>query len=147
MADDTLAWFRLASISATNAARVMSRSLAISFKLSQNSSSMLTLVLCPAMTIERFETRALTACPRKGAMWDWMIAWLFGQEARALGANGRKSSRCWQQATRGGRVTPAVKTKLSSRHRSALGAQVPQKCSGTRKRRTPSASDGLDRHT
>jgi len=41
------------------------RSPAISFKLFQNSSSMLTLVLWPAMTIERFETRDFTLIPRK----------------------------------------------------------------------------------
>jgi hypothetical protein len=39
----------------------MPRLLAISFKPFQNASSMLTLVLCPAMTIERFETEDFTA--------------------------------------------------------------------------------------
>src|SRR5262249_45987056 len=39
----------------------MPPSLAISFKLFQNSSSRLTLVLWPAMTIERFEIRDFTA--------------------------------------------------------------------------------------
>src|SRR6516162_9654740 len=41
----------------------MPRSRAISFKLSQNWSSRLTLVLWPAMTIERFETEDFTASP------------------------------------------------------------------------------------
>ena len=36
---------------------------------------------------------------------------------------------------------------LSSPHRSALGAHLPQKRSGTPERRTLSASDGLDRNT
>src|SRR5215467_3502791 len=41
----------------------MPRSPAISFKLFQNSSSRLTLVLWPAMTIERFETEDFMSSP------------------------------------------------------------------------------------
>src|SRR5262249_11350958 len=55
--------WRLPSITATDSARVMPPSSAISFKLFQNSSSRLTLVLWPAMTIERFEIRDFTASP------------------------------------------------------------------------------------
>src|SRR5262249_16751877 len=54
---------RLPSIAAPNSARVMPRSPAISFKLFQNSASRLTLVLWPAITIERFETGDFTASP------------------------------------------------------------------------------------
>src|SRR5262245_7414390 len=61
MADDRLACSRLPSIAAINAPRVVPRSPAISFKLSQNWSSRLTLVLWPAMTIERFVTEDFTA--------------------------------------------------------------------------------------
>jgi hypothetical protein len=39
------------------------RSLAISLKLFQNSSSRLILVLCPAMMIERFKTRYRASSP------------------------------------------------------------------------------------
>jgi hypothetical protein len=42
----------------------MPRSPAISFKLSQNSSSMLTFVFWPAMLIERFETRGTASASR-----------------------------------------------------------------------------------
>jgi hypothetical protein len=56
MADDRLTCLRSPSIAPTNAATVMPRSLAISLKLFQNSSSRLILVLWPAMTIERFKT-------------------------------------------------------------------------------------------
>jgi hypothetical protein len=48
--------FAIAIDRADHAATVITRSLAISLKLSQNSSSTLTLVLWPAMTIERFKT-------------------------------------------------------------------------------------------
>jgi hypothetical protein len=41
----------------------MPRSVAISLRLFQNSSSRLTLVLCPAITIERLETEDFTAFP------------------------------------------------------------------------------------
>src|SRR5262249_21150523 len=61
MADDRLACSRLPSIAATNAVRVVPRSRAISFKLSQNWSSRLTLVLWPTMTVERFVTEDFTA--------------------------------------------------------------------------------------
>src|SRR5262249_20418743 len=61
---DRLACSRLPSIAVTNAARVVPRSRAISFKLSQNWPSRLTLVLWPAMTIERFETEDFMASAR-----------------------------------------------------------------------------------
>src|SRR6516162_8938156 len=63
MADDRLACCRSASIAPTNSCKVMLRSPAISFRLFQNSSSRLTLVLWPAMTIERFEIGDFTASP------------------------------------------------------------------------------------
>jgi hypothetical protein len=54
----------------------MPRSRAISFKLFQNSSSRLTLVLWPAITIERFETEDLTASlPRKLAIGTNPLSW------------------------------------------------------------------------
>jgi hypothetical protein len=56
MADDRVACLRSPWIAPIIAARLMPRSPAISFKLFQNSSSMLILVLWPAMSIERFDT-------------------------------------------------------------------------------------------
>ena len=64
MADDRLACLRSPSIAPIIAERLIPRSSAISFKQSQNSSSMLTLVLWPAMTIERFETGDTASPPR-----------------------------------------------------------------------------------
>ena len=66
----------------------MPRSPAISFKLFQNSSSRLTLVLWPAMTIERFETGDFTASPPRISHRYYMTVWLFGQEIPRLGATG-----------------------------------------------------------
>jgi hypothetical protein len=63
MADDRLA-SRSPSIAPIIAARLMPRSPAISFKQFQNSSSMLTLVLWPATTIERFEPGDTASPPR-----------------------------------------------------------------------------------
>src|SRR5262245_66190474 len=64
----------------------MPRSPAISFKLFQNSSSRLTLVLWPAMTIERFETGDFTASPPRISHRYCMTVRLFGQETPRLGA-------------------------------------------------------------
>src|SRR5262249_36271149 len=64
MADDRLACLRPPWIAPIIAARVMPRSPAISFKLSQNSSSTLILVLWPAMTTERFKTGDTAPPPR-----------------------------------------------------------------------------------
>src|SRR5689334_8713598 len=64
MADDRLTCLRSPSIAPTNAATVTPRSLAISLKLFQNSSSRLILVLWPAMTIERFKTGDTAFSPR-----------------------------------------------------------------------------------
>src|SRR2546429_3978360 len=56
MADDRLPCCRSESIAATKSDKVMSRPLAISLSPFQNASSRLTLVLWPAMTIERLTT-------------------------------------------------------------------------------------------
>src|SRR5665213_3877257 len=56
MAEDRLPWRRSVSMLATISERVISRLPAISFRPFQNASSRLTLVLCPAMTIERLTT-------------------------------------------------------------------------------------------
>src|SRR4051794_26478885 len=56
MAEDKLPCWRPVSMVATNSDNVMSRLPAISFRPFQNASSRLTLVLCPAMTMERFMT-------------------------------------------------------------------------------------------
>src|SRR5260370_14907615 len=56
MAEDRLACRRSWSIAATMSDKVKSRFAAISFNPVQNASSRLTLVLCPAMTIERLTT-------------------------------------------------------------------------------------------
>src|SRR5947209_12322602 len=64
MADDRLACSRSPLIAPIIAASVLPRSTAISFKLSQNSSSTLTLVLWPAMTTERFKTGDTASPPR-----------------------------------------------------------------------------------
>src|ERR1700704_1586520 len=56
MADDKLPWRRSESIVETRSDKVTSRSSAISFRPFQNASSRLTLVLWPAMTIERLIT-------------------------------------------------------------------------------------------
>src|SRR4029453_3826731 len=56
MADDRLPCCRSESIAATSSDKVISRSLAISLSPFQNASSRLTLVLWPAMTIERLTT-------------------------------------------------------------------------------------------
>jgi hypothetical protein len=53
---------------------------ALSFKLFQKSSSRLTLVLWPAMTIERFETGDFTTSPPRISHRYYMTVWLFGQE-------------------------------------------------------------------
>src|SRR5882724_5795318 len=80
MADDKLPWRRSESIVETRSDKVTSRAPAISFKLFQNSSSRLTLVLWPAMTIERFETGDFTASPPRIRHRYYMTVWLFGQE-------------------------------------------------------------------
>src|SRR5437764_10322315 len=56
MADDRLPCCRSESIAATKSDKVMSRPLAISLSPFQNASSRLTLVLWPAMTIDRLTT-------------------------------------------------------------------------------------------
>src|SRR5580658_5413074 len=56
MAEDRLPCRRSWSIAATMSDKVKSRLAAISFNPVQNASSKLTLVLCPAMTIERLTT-------------------------------------------------------------------------------------------
>src|SRR5438067_9826915 len=56
MADDRMPCRRSESIVATKSDKVMSRPLAISFSPFQNASSRLTLVLWPAITIERLIT-------------------------------------------------------------------------------------------
>src|SRR5262245_225467 len=56
MAEDRLPWRRSWSIAATRSDKVMPRPTAISLSPFQNASSRLTLVLCPAITIERLTT-------------------------------------------------------------------------------------------
>src|SRR5580700_4830754 len=56
MAEDRLPCRRSWSIAATMSDKVRSRLAAISFNPVQNASSKLTLVLCPAITIERLTT-------------------------------------------------------------------------------------------
>src|SRR5437016_8832505 len=56
MADDKLPCCRSESIAATSSDKVMLRALAISLSPFQNASSRLTLVLWPAMTMERLTT-------------------------------------------------------------------------------------------
>src|SRR5580658_2312385 len=62
MADDRLPWCRSESTVATKSDNVMFRSIAISFRPVQNASSRLTLVLWPAITMERFTTGDFIAC-------------------------------------------------------------------------------------
>src|ERR1700710_1709619 len=63
MADDKLPWRRSESIVETRSDKVTSRVPAISFKPFQKASSRLTLVLGPAMTIERLTTGDFIAPP------------------------------------------------------------------------------------
>src|SRR5258708_7767775 len=63
MAEDKLSCWRSVSILPTSSDSVMSRSLAITFSAFQNASSRLTLVLWPAMTVERLMTEDFIACP------------------------------------------------------------------------------------
>src|ERR1700761_6509352 len=56
MADDRLPWRRSVSIDATRSDSVTWRDTAMSLRLFQNASSRLTLVLWPAMTIQRLTT-------------------------------------------------------------------------------------------
>src|SRR6185312_117131 len=56
MAEERLPWRRSVSMLATRSDSVASLWPAISFRPFQNASSRLTLVLCPAMTIERLTT-------------------------------------------------------------------------------------------
>src|SRR5215203_2335333 len=56
MAEERLPCWRVESMSATRSDKVLSLPVAISFRSSQNASSKETLVLCPAMTIERLTT-------------------------------------------------------------------------------------------
>src|SRR5215475_11489294 len=87
----------------------MPRSPAISFKLFQNSSSRLTLVLWPAMTIERFETGDFTASPPRISHQYCMTVWLFGQETPRLGAIGDFLLRpCRRQRYRAGLHAAAI---------------------------------------
>ena len=61
MADDKLLCCRSLSIVATRSDKVVSRLLAISLRPFQNASSRLTLVLWPAIMIERLTTEDFTA--------------------------------------------------------------------------------------
>src|SRR5712692_4629259 len=61
MADERLPCCRSESIAATRSDKVMSRPAAISFSPFQNASSRLTLVLWPAMTMERLTTEDFIA--------------------------------------------------------------------------------------
>src|SRR3974390_1232715 len=72
MADDRLPCRRPESIDATRSDNVVCRPTAISFSPFQNASSRLTLVLCPAITIERLITGDfITRLPfRSGAARD-----------------------------------------------------------------------------
>src|SRR5215468_3309781 len=63
MADDRLPCCRSESIVATRSDNVMSRPPAISLRTFQKGSSRLTLVLCPAMTMERLTTGDFIARP------------------------------------------------------------------------------------
>ena len=63
MADDRFPWCRSESIAASNADKVMSWRLAISFSDFQNASSRLTLVLWPAIATDRFTTRDFMTRP------------------------------------------------------------------------------------
>src|ERR1700728_1649569 len=56
MAEDRLPCWRSESIAATSSDKVIRRLTAISLSPLQNASSRLTLVLCPAMTMERLTT-------------------------------------------------------------------------------------------
>src|SRR5271155_1064245 len=56
MAEDRLPWWRSASMVPTRSDKVIRRFTAISFSAVQNASSRLTLVLWPAMTMERLTT-------------------------------------------------------------------------------------------
>src|SRR5215467_12141506 len=82
MADDRLPCCRSESIDATSSDNVMSRSPAISFSPFQNASSRLTLVLCPAITIERLTTGDFIGGPLfqsgagRGRGWPWLAAQL-----------------------------------------------------------------------
>src|SRR4030081_350201 len=75
MADDRLLWCRSESMMVTRSPKVASRPPAISFNAFQNASSRLTLVLRPAMTIERLTTGDFMARPprpraNRGALGD-----------------------------------------------------------------------------
>src|SRR5512145_1393861 len=82
MADDRLPCCRSESIAATRSDKVISRSPAISLRPFQNASSRLTLVLWPAMTMERLTTGDFI--PRlpfrsgggRGRGEPWRRAWL-----------------------------------------------------------------------
>src|SRR6266436_9588826 len=63
MADERLPCCRSESIAATRSDKVMSRPPAISLRPFQKASSRLTLVLCPAMTMERLTTGDFIARP------------------------------------------------------------------------------------
>src|SRR5712691_11604998 len=63
MADDRLPCCRAESIAATRSDKVMARPPAISFNPLQNASSRLTLVLCPATTMERLTTEDFMNTP------------------------------------------------------------------------------------
>src|SRR5262249_25140827 len=56
MVDDKLPWLRSPSMLATRSDSVMPRCVAISLSPLQNASSRLTLVLCPAITMDRLMT-------------------------------------------------------------------------------------------
>src|SRR5438132_14148875 len=64
MAEDRLPCWRPLSISPTSSESVMLRRAEISFMPFQKASSRLTLVLCPATTIERFTTGDFIRHPR-----------------------------------------------------------------------------------
>src|SRR5215471_10959208 len=81
MADDRFPCWRSESIAATRSDKVISRSPAISLSPFQNASSRLTLVLWPAITMERLTTGDfITRLPfRSGGGrdrgWPWRRAW------------------------------------------------------------------------
>src|SRR5262249_25808271 len=108
----------------------MPRSPAISFKLFQNWSSRLTLVLWPAMTIERFETEDFTASPpvnQRSVLYDRMA---FGQENRRLGATGGfpaeavSPSAVWRRVTCRGYEGLGTARIIATRGRIAIGTAL-----------------------
>src|SRR5712691_3947685 len=104
MADDKLPWRRSESIVETRSDKVMSRPPAISFRPFQNASSRLTLVLWPAMTIERLTTGDfIGGLPvRSGAGRDrcsLSLAWRLRARARALVDRGQVAW-CWHDRRR-----------------------------------------------